>query len=246
MSQIDGRHWFIQIGAWRCFEICNMNCLFGPDCSCHQSLSVNTICARVQLSQRGNQLRRLIVSCDWPKQVTITKQQRAEFRLANMYCIPQHRLENGFELAGRPADDLQHFGCRALLLQCLGQLALALFELLFQLVSVCLQVQWRSLGLAVTGSTHSRLRSYRTKVATLRSVLRPLARQGHLVGTVAGPLSVGPSQGLSLSILAEPHDELPQYHSITSSARPDKGSGTVMPSALAVFRYRKSSTLVDR
>src|SRR2546430_10336069 len=34
-------------------------------------------------------------------------------------------------------------------------------------------------------------------------------------------------------------------HSNTSSARPDKGSGTVMPSALAVFRFRKSSTLVD-
>src|SRR5262249_47589297 len=44
---------------------------------------------------------------------------------------------------------------------------------------------------------------------------------------------------------AEQRYELASPHSITSSARPDKGSGTVMPSALAVFRFRKSSTLVD-
>ena len=65
----------------------------------------------------------------------------------------------------------------------------------------------------------SRLRSGRTKLATARSALRPLARQGHLVGTVTGPLPVGPSQGSSLSILTEPHDELAPLHSITSSAR---------------------------
>src|SRR5262249_14007212 len=40
-------------------------------------------------------------------------------------------------------------------------------------------------------------------------------------------------------------DELAAPHSKISSALPDKGSGTVMPSALAVFRLRKSSTLVD-
>src|SRR5262249_33712009 len=44
---------------------------------------------------------------------------------------------------------------------------------------------------------------------------------------------------------AEQRDELAPFHSNTSSARPDKGSGTVMPSTLAVFRFRKSSTLVD-
>src|SRR5881227_454708 len=32
----------------------------------------------------------------------------------------------------------------------------------------------------------------------------------------------------------------PSHHSITSSARPDSGSGTVMPSALAVLRFRNS------
>src|SRR6516165_3252863 len=35
------------------------------------------------------------------------------------------------------------------------------------------------------------------------------------------------------------------HHSNTSSARPDTGSGTVIPSALAVLRLRNSSTLVD-
>ena len=34
-------------------------------------------------------------------------------------------------------------------------------------------------------------------------------------------------------------------HSITSSTRPSSGSGTVMPSALAVLRLRISSTFVD-
>src|SRR5262245_59246644 len=44
---------------------------------------------------------------------------------------------------------------------------------------------------------------------------------------------------------AEQRDELAPAHSITSSARPDKGSGTVMPSALAVLRLRISSTFVE-
>src|SRR6516164_7330970 len=44
---------------------------------------------------------------------------------------------------------------------------------------------------------------------------------------------------------AEQCDELAPLHSITSSARPERGSGTVMPSALAVLRFKNSSTLVD-
>ena len=41
-------------------------------------------------------------------------------------------------------------------------------------------------GCAKAVKLSSRLRSGRTKVATARSALRPLARQGHLVGTVTG------------------------------------------------------------
>jgi hypothetical protein len=44
---------------------------------------------------------------------------------------------------------------------------------------------------------------------------------------------------------AESQDELAASHSITSSARPMSGSGTVRPSALAVLRLMISSTFVD-
>jgi hypothetical protein len=40
---------------------------------------------------------------------------------------------------------------------------------------------------------------------------------------------------------AEQQYELAALHSIISSARPDRGSGTVIPSAFAVLRLRKSS-----
>ncbi len=42
------------------------------------------------------------------------------------------------------------------------------------------------------------------------------------------------------------HRSKKDRYSITSSARPDKGSGTVIPSALAVLRFTISSTLVAR
>jgi hypothetical protein len=38
---------------------------------------------------------------------------------------------------------------------------------------------------------------------------------------------------------------LPLHHSNTSSARPDKGSGAVLPSALVVFRFRKSCHVAE-
>src|SRR5262249_59725651 len=41
---------------------------------------------------------------------------------------------------------------------------------------------------------------------------------------------------------AEERDEVATSHSITSSARPDSGSGRLMPSALAVLGFRNSST----
>src|SRR5215468_3889123 len=43
---------------------------------------------------------------------------------------------------------------------------------------------------------------------------------------------------------AEQRDERAPPHSISSSARPDSGSGTVMPSVLAVLRLMNSSTFV--
>src|SRR5262249_29916833 len=136
-----------------------MNYMFGPDYSCNCSQSVKTICARVQLSHRSNQLGRLIVSCDRPTQGTITYGQRAEFRAADTVCIRQHRLENGIEIVGRTADDPQHRGGRSLLLPYLGELAPACFKLLVQFGA----------GFADWTNTRSRLRSRRAKVATLCS-----------------------------------------------------------------------------
>ena len=74
-----------------------------------------------------------------------------------------------------------------LLLRRLGKLLPSLGELA---LSSCSRSAGALRGCAL--GTHARvcLRSGRTKVATARSALRPLARQGHLVGTVTGPLPV--------------------------------------------------------
>src|SRR5262249_44231624 len=53
-----------------------------------------------------------------------------------------------------------------------------------------------------------------------------------------------PSQGSSLSILTEPHDERAPPHSITSSARASSEVGIVRPSAFAVLRLITNSYLV--
>src|SRR5215831_13181908 len=53
-----------------------------------------------------------------------------------------------------------------------------------------------------------------------------------------------PSQGSSLSILTEPHDERATLHSITSSASAITVGGTVSPSLVAVLRLMANSNLV--
>src|SRR5262249_44818610 len=93
-------------------------------------------------------------------------------------------------------------------------------------------------------NARSRLRSGRTKLAAACWTICAFARQGHLVGTVTGPPPGRLSQGSSLSILTEPHDELAPPHSITSSARASSEGGTSRPSALAVLRLMTSSYLV--
>ena len=91
------------------------------------------------------------------------KRQVAELGLADARRIRQHGLEHRLQLAGRARDDLQHLGGRGLLLQRLG-------ELLFQFGA----------RFATAADARSRLRSGRTKLATVRSALRAFARQGHL------------------------------------------------------------------
>src|SRR5437660_1366792 len=86
--------------------------------------------------------------------------------------------------------------------------------------------------------------SLSSKTGNACSALRPFARQGHLVGTVTGPLPVGPGRGSSLSILTEPHEELLPPHSMTSSARASRVDGISMPRAFAVLRLIVNSYLV--
>jgi hypothetical protein len=105
-------------------------------------------------------------------------------------------VEPGGAIAAYLADELEHFAGRGLLLQRFGEFAFVFFELLFQIGT----------RLALPTNVHSHLRSCRTK--TTNAALRPLTRQGHLVGTVTSPVLAGPSRGSSLSILTEPHDEL--------------------------------------
>jgi hypothetical protein len=92
----------------------------------------------------------------------------------------QHRLN----LGRRVRDDAQNLGGGGLLLQRLdkvlphvGDLASACFELLFEI------------GAGRVSSTDAgfRVRSGQTNLATVRSALRPFARQGHLIGTGIGP-----------------------------------------------------------
>jgi hypothetical protein len=112
---------------------------------------------------------------------------------------PQNRIRTAWtlennHLRGRPAatrhDDPENLGCRCLLLQRFGKVLPSLseftpvfFELLFQIGT----------RLARPTNVSSRLRSGRTKTRNTCLALRPLARQGHLVGTVTGPFPVGPS-----------------------------------------------------
>jgi hypothetical protein len=103
-----------------------------------------------------------------------------------------------------------------------------LFELLFQI------------GTRLADATKKRLRPCpdQTKTGNVSALRRPFVRQGHLVGTVSGPLSVGgqPRSEAVNSNLTEPDDECVALYSITSSARARRVSGTLRPNALAVLR----------
>ena len=134
--------------------------------------------------------RRHVVHCPHAHPSIFMEVQHAEGGFADAHRVLQHGLEHRLQFAGRACDDLQHLRGRGLLLQRLG-------ELLFQV----------GVGCAKAVNISARLRSGRTKRGNACSALRPLARQGHLVGTVTGPLPVGPSRGSSPSILTEPHDE---------------------------------------
>src|SRR5262249_8364369 len=97
-------------------------------------------------------------------------------RLADTYRVRQHRREYRLQVARRTGDYAQHLGGRGLLLQGLG-------ELLFQV----------GVGCAKAVNVSSRPRCLRTKTGNASSALRPFANQGHLVGTLGGPMLVTPN-----------------------------------------------------
>src|SRR5215472_4386129 len=135
-----------------------------------------------------------------------------------MVCVAKagrrfdQRIKHLLQIESRAANDLEDLrGCRLLLqrlgmmLPSLSELAPVFFEFLFQF----------GVGFAIAANMSSCLRSRRPKTGNACSALRPFARQGYLVGTATGPPSE-PSQGSSLSILTQPHDELAPPHLISS------------------------------
>src|SRR5215471_15007002 len=144
---------------------------------------------RVAAPQLGKR-RRHIMHCDDPEGVSLTQIHRAGLGRADAGRVLQHGLEHGLQLAGRARYEAQHLRRRALLLERLG-------ELLFQV----------GVGCAKTVNVSSRLRCLRTKTG-VSSGLCPFSSQDHPLGAVTGSPSGRPSQGSSLSILTEPHDEL--------------------------------------
>src|SRR5262249_164285 len=112
-------------------------------------------------------------------------EQHAEAGFAEAHGVRQHGLEHWLQLAGRTRNYLQHLRRSCLLLQRLAQLALARFELLFQLVSVCLEVLLRpSLGLAAVPVE----RSLRPRVGLFAPLRDKVTSSAQLLVSFLGPV----------------------------------------------------------
>ena len=120
------------------------------------------------------------------KRISLASKYQPKIGIADARGVGEHGLEDRFECVGRARDHAQDIGGRGLLLQ-------SLVEFLFQVRVGC-------------AKAFNRLRSGRTKTTNAGLALRPLARQGHLVGTVTGPFRVGgpPAPGMEAAILTEP------------------------------------------
>ena len=124
------------------------------------------------------------------------KYKCAEFGLADASRVCQHCVEHGLQLARRTADDAVAPPMSRSAAPAPRQAA----ALPRQRDAVPQQARGYVLRVApLTRSVNwarwnarSRLRSARTKLATLRSALRAFARQGHLVGTPVAPGSPRP------------------------------------------------------
>src|SRR5262249_1234452 len=73
------------------------------------------------------------VQRDRAERLSLAQIKNAELGLAEPCRVRQYGLEHWLKLARRTGDDLKDFGSRRLLLQRLGELTGARFELLFQL-----------------------------------------------------------------------------------------------------------------
>src|SRR5262245_61884361 len=120
--------------------------------------------------------------------------QDAKLRVADAYRLLQYGLKHWLQVARGAGYDAQHLRAAGLLLQCfgemlshVGELAGALFELFFQFASMRGQFLFQLGARFAATNARPRLRSGRTKLATLRLAFRALARQVYPRGTSIDP-----------------------------------------------------------
>src|SRR4029077_2362452 len=73
-----------------------------------------------------------VIRCDSPKDLSIKSEHSAIFRLAQSYGIIQDCFKNRLKIRERAADHLQYLTCGGLLLQCFGELAVAILQVFEQ------------------------------------------------------------------------------------------------------------------
>src|SRR5215470_11724839 len=122
--------------------------------------------------------------CGDAEPLAIIDKQVTEFCLTEAARVGQNSLKDKLKVASGTGNRAEYFGGRRLLFQRLGkvsphlgELSGARFELLFQLTQ----------RIRPVANTGFRLRSDRTKLAGAGRTICTFPRQGHLVGTVAGP-----------------------------------------------------------
>ena len=90
--------------------------------SCRDRMGLSGCGRRSRSRNMLSTCRRRVSDRNIPKSVALAKRQIAKLRLADARRVLQQRLEHGYQLARRAADDLQHLRGRGLLLQRFAQL----------------------------------------------------------------------------------------------------------------------------
>ena len=152
--------------------------------------SVGTSSGRTAGGITGKSLGHVVMG-HAPEAAALVEQHAAEICYADTRGILQHGLEHGLQLAGRAGDDAEHLGGRSFSFDRLGEECPCLGKLL----RVCFE--FISKAARGSGSWPTRVCAFvpvERRPRTRGVALRPLARQGHLVGTVTGPFRVGGSR----------------------------------------------------